>query len=207
MNMYNNKLLYKIDKNTGIDEFGIDHSDFSLHDELMYNFSVSKKKEYEKELKKLFNNQNNFYHLNNISLPLKNLGINISKDIKDKMNKAVAQVKYTSKALEEIIGAISDLNRNYWDMKRDNTIGGDDYFHCKANYDATSRGFWGEKTAEILGNLKEDIDYFDNQWRKGLTKEEASLDRKHDKRVNEIGRQRKKAVYILTPEKLATPSG
>ena len=67
--------------------------------------------------------------------------------------------------------------------------------------------FGVKKTAEILGNLKEDIDYFDNQWRKGLTKEEASLDRKHDKRVNEIGRQRKKAVYILTPEKLATPSG
>ena len=36
--------------------------------------------------------------------------------------------------LKETILAVQDLNRNYWDMKRDNTVKGDDYFHCKANY-------------------------------------------------------------------------
>ena len=30
-------------------------------------------------------------------------------------------------------------------MKDDNTIGADDYFHCKANYEAASRGKYGEK--------------------------------------------------------------
>ena len=31
------------------------------------------------------------------------------------------------------IGAIYDLGKNYLDMKQDNTIGADDYFHCKSN--------------------------------------------------------------------------
>ena len=56
--------------------------------------------------------------------------------------------------LKEVAQAVRDLNRNYWDMRRDNTVGGDDYFHCKANYEATSRGSIGEKVAEKLGNAK-----------------------------------------------------
>ena len=41
--------------------------------------------------------------------------------------------------LKQVAEALRDMNRNYWDMKRDNTINADDYFHCKANYEATSR--------------------------------------------------------------------
>lgn len=37
--------LYKIDEDTQIDEFGVDHSKFSLRDELEYNFMRAKEKE------------------------------------------------------------------------------------------------------------------------------------------------------------------
>lgn len=68
---------------------------------------------------------------------------------------------------------------------------GDDYFHCKANYEAASRGYIGAKTAELLEDAKENYwDYWDNQFRKGLTRSQADLDKRHDKRVNKIGRQR-----------------
>ncbi|MBQ8751046.1 MAG: hypothetical protein IJZ30_05375 [Alphaproteobacteria bacterium] len=95
--------------------------------------------------------------------------------------------------LKEAAQAVRDLNRNYWDMRRDNTVGGDDYFHCKANYEATSRGHIGEKVAERLGNAKENFDYYYNQAWKGLSKQEAHKDRIHDRTVNKTGRQREKS--------------
>lgn len=97
------------------------------------------------------------------------------------------------KKLKEASLAISDLSRNYFDMKKDNTIGGDDYFHCKANYEATSRGITGEKIAKKLSDLKEDFDYYYNQAHKGLSKKQAQKDRIHDKSINKVGRQRAKS--------------
>ena len=91
--------------------------------------------------------------------------------------------------VRQAVGAIKDMNRNYWDMKRDNTIGNDDYFHCKANYEAAERGDLGRSIAQWLGDKKEDFDYYKNQLR-GLSALEASLDRIHDRNVNKIGRQR-----------------
>lgn len=45
--------------------------------------------------------------------------------------------------------------------------------------------------ALLLGDAKENHwDYWDNQFRKGLTETEAYLDKIHDKKVNEMGRQR-----------------
>ena len=91
--------------------------------------------------------------------------------------------------VRQAVGAIKDMNRNYWDMKRDNTIGNDDYFHCKANYEAADRGDLGRSIAQWLGDKKEDFDYYKNQLR-GLSALEASLDIIHDRNVNKIGRQR-----------------
>lgn len=91
--------------------------------------------------------------------------------------------------VRQAVGAIKDMNRNYWDMKRDNTIGNDDYFHYKANYEAADRGDLGRSIAQWLGDKKEDFDYYKNQLR-GLSALEASLDRIHDRNVNKIGRQR-----------------
>ena len=93
------------------------------------------------------------------------------------------------KPIKQIFGAIGDMTQNYFDMKRDNTIGNDDYFHCKANYEAANRGDIGRSIAKWLGNKKEDFDYYKNQFR-GLTPLKASIDKIHDKNVNEIGRQR-----------------
>lgn len=134
--------MYKINEKTGIDEFGIDYSNFSLRDELEYNMMRAKQ-----------------------SMP--------------KQQNVVRQA----------VGAIKDMNRNYWDMKRDNTIGNDDYFHCKANYEAADRGDLGRLIAQWLGDKKEDFDYYKNQLR-GSSALEASLDRIHDRNVNKIDRQR-----------------
>lgn len=46
-------------------------------------------------------------------------------------------------------GALSDMYKNYKYMRKDNVIGNDDYFHCKANFEATQRGKWGEKNCRI----------------------------------------------------------
>ena len=61
--------------------------------------------------------------------------------------------------LRQVAQAVRDMNRNYWDMRRDNTIGADDYFHCKANFEATQRGPVGERVAEKLGDTKENFDF------------------------------------------------
>jgi hypothetical protein len=45
--------------------------------------------------------------------------------------------------------------RNYRDMRAVNTIGADKYFHCKANFEATSYGPGGKFFAEHFSNLRE----------------------------------------------------
>ena len=50
--------LYKIDENTLIDEYGVCHKDFSLRDEVEYNFMSAKEKEMQQSL--LSNSYNNF---------------------------------------------------------------------------------------------------------------------------------------------------
>jgi hypothetical protein len=59
--------------------------------------------------------------------------------------------------VRQIVGAVADMTRNYFDMKRDNTVGADDYFHCKANYEAANHGPWGKLTAQIVGDTKKDL--------------------------------------------------
>ncbi|WP_210036556.1 RHS repeat-associated core domain-containing protein [Methylocaldum gracile] len=54
--------------------------------------------------------------------------------------------------------ATSDFLRNYRDMRDANTIGGDKYFHCKANCEATRRGKYGEATACTISDAREWFD-------------------------------------------------
>ena len=136
------KTLYDIDEKTHVDEFGVAHSDFSLRDEIEYNFM-----------------------------------------------RANQPMPKQQNPVQQMVGAIADMTQNYFDMKRDNTIGNDDYFHCKANYEAADRGNIGRSIAQWIGNKKEDFDYYKNQFR-GLSPLEASIDRIHDRKVNQIGRQR-----------------
>ena len=136
------KTLYDIDEKTHVDEFGVDHSDFSLLNEIEYNFM-----------------------------------------------RANQPMPKQQNPVQQMVGAIADMTQNYFDMKRDNTIGNDDYFHCKANYEAADRGNIGRSIAQWIGNKKEDFDYYKNQFR-GLSPLKASIDRIHDRKVNQIGRQR-----------------
>ena len=108
----------------------------------------------------------------------------------DEISKLYAQILSGEK---QFFDAATDMARNYIDMRIDKTVGGDDYFHCKANYEATDRGKIGEKTAKALGDFKELCDYYRNQYVKGFTKQKAYEDYIHDKHVNEVGRQQAKS--------------
>ena len=55
-------------------------------------------------------------------------------------------------------GAIGDFFRNYQNMRDANTIGGDKYFHCKANCEATKRGKEGERAACVISDTREWVD-------------------------------------------------
>ena len=92
--------------------------------------------------------------------------------------------------LGQLVGAAWDMGSEYFKMKNHNYVGLDDYHHCKANYNAAMNGNLGAIAAKMFGNLKEDVDYFKNIWNKGLTTEEALLDKLHDMSVNQIGIER-----------------
>jgi hypothetical protein len=57
-----------------------------------------------------------------------------------------------------LVAPIKDLSRNYFTMKEKQLDPSDHFFHCKANYEAASRGPYGEAVAEKLGYLKEHFD-------------------------------------------------
>ncbi len=58
----------------------------------------------------------------------------------------------------EEIGASGDFLKNYKDMRDANTIGGDKYFHCKANCEASQRGPSGTDTACTISDIREWVD-------------------------------------------------
>lgn len=196
-----------------IDSYGVDHSGFSTRDELNYQMARQQR---ENQLIKIYNSQginknypqyttnfwgnsaNNNYGFGNSDIEgnvenvIKQLNYptnNLWQKVKNVATIATDTIKHTPEALTEVMGAVSDLSRNYWDMKRDNTVGGDNYFHCKANYEAAQRGKYGTLTAQILGNQKDAIDYFINRGYKGLSYPDALADYWHDKDVNRQGRE------------------
>ena len=58
----------------------------------------------------------------------------------------------------------------------------DNYYHCLGNYNASSRGYYGTKTAEVIGDVRENFDYLKNIVRKG--KMIADIDEQNDRNVN-----------------------
>lgn len=96
-------------------------------------------------------------------------------------------------------GTIKDFCNNYIDMLNANLKSSDDekkeyrttdnYYHCKANYNAAHRGSVGHTTAIILGNAREAADLPYN-FKKGKTWRESWQDRENDLAINRIGRQR-----------------
>lgn len=55
----------------------------------------------------------------------------------------------------QVGGAVGDFLLNYQKMREANTIGGDKYFHCMANCQATRRGPAGESTACTISDVRE----------------------------------------------------
>lgn len=92
--------------------------------------------------------------------------------------------------LPQVIGATIDMTKEYFKMKNHGYKNLDDYYHCKANYNAASRGPGGYNTAKFLGDIKEEFDFYKNKLYKGLSEKEAIIDKQHDLAVNAIGRIR-----------------
>ncbi|WP_459873990.1 hypothetical protein, partial [Endothiovibrio diazotrophicus] len=58
----------------------------------------------------------------------------------------------------DMIGGAGDFLNNYSDMRDANTIGGDKYFHCKANCEAAQRGEGGQDAAQCISDSREWVD-------------------------------------------------
>jgi hypothetical protein len=109
-------------------------------------------------------------------------------------------IDYWVKLLEgasQTAGATKELTKSYFDMRADNTIGNDDYFHCVGNFNAARKGDVASKIAEIVGDTKEVYDYYENQYLKNMSQSNAYDDYINDKGINQIGRQRAKDVVYL----------
>jgi hypothetical protein len=106
----------------------------------------------------------------------------------------MANIIQNQPSLKQIFGSIHDFKKNYYDMRDDETIGGDKYFHCKANFEATRRGKLAEIMATILSDLRELSNARSNQSRKGLTEQQSIEDCAEDQFANKTGRQNAKNV-------------
>ena len=106
--------------------------------------------------------------------------------------KAIPPTFESNNILTQSLGAARDLGENYINMvnanlksSADMTSQGttsDNYYHCLGNYNAASRGDYGDKTAEIIGNARENFDYLKNIVKNG--KMIANLDDQNDRTVN-----------------------
>lgn len=77
-------------------------------------------------------------------------------------------------------GAFEDFVRNRKDMMDDATKNNDKYFHCKANFEATRRGWIGKRAAEKLSNAREVYGKY--------IKHDDDADRIADQQANKYGR-------------------
>ncbi len=98
----------------------------------------------------------------------------------------------TADNIRQIKGAVSDMYKEYKLMKSHGYKYLDDYYHCKANYNATKRGTAGEKTAEIAGDIKESFDYYRNIYYRKMNKQDAGIDYINDISINQLGRNKAK---------------
>lgn len=78
------------------------------------------------------------------------------------------------------VAAAGAFSRNYQDMRAANTIGGDKYFHCKANCEASRMGPAGEQTASAISDLRE--------WSDAKFKGDSPQACRADQAANAIGR-------------------
>lgn len=82
--------------------------------------------------------------------------------------------------------AFGDFWKNYMDMREADTIDADKYFHCKANYEATKRGWEGFAAAVSVSNLREAVDLIVDSPGDGVVP--TVKDVMKDQRANKYGR-------------------
>lgn len=105
--------------------------------------------------------------------------------------RALAQeVRGTQSRVGQIMGANRDFVENYRAMREANTINADAYFHCRANFEASQRGPWGEARAADLSDAREALDR--------LTGDPASAS-EADQRANAFGREMGRTHPHLSP--------
>ena len=68
---------------------------------------------------------------------------------------------YPGKTRSGIKAPYNDMKRNFDTMKNLGLIGGDKFFHCKANYEASKRGTWGDAVSKVISTTKEIKDVFE----------------------------------------------
>ncbi len=108
------------------------------------------------------------------------------------LNNNVPQTIKTN-PLQQIIGGARDMYKEYALMTSHNYKKLDDYYHCKANYNATKRGPCGEVMSQLLGTTKEVLDVPKNIFYKRKSTGESLQDFAHDMSVNQVGRDRAKS--------------
>jgi len=82
--------------------------------------------------------------------------------------------------------AFSAFWKNYKNMRKSNTIGADKYFHCRANYEASEKGWGGFAVAAFLSNMREATDIVKGTFKSGPI--ETAKDVIKDQSVNKYGR-------------------
>ena len=172
---YKSKYGYYIDEDE-IDSYGVDHKNFSIRDELEYQIA-------RQEQENRVSNQHNMSSLmqDNDYFATKDVNINPNwgQKTSEKINEYMQNYDINSnKSDNHIIAPFNDFVRNYRDMRNNNLVGSDGFFHCKANYEAANRGKWGELVGKGLSFGREAY---------GLTTGDTLSDTINDWRANSMG--------------------
>ena len=104
-----------------------------------------------------------------------------------------AHIQDCIRILDTIYKSVEDFIRNFEDMKKANTIGGDKYFHAKANCEAAQRGDIGAFISEGISDFREFTDQFKNTLIKKMTLKESIQDTIEDQKANNYGRNQGKS--------------
>ncbi len=78
---------------------------------------------------------------------------------------------------------------NYFALRDADVIGGDKYFHIKANCESAQKGVIATFMSEVISNLREWVDSYKNVYFKKMTIEASLKDCEEDQKVNKEGRE------------------
>ena len=149
-----------------IDSYGVDHSLFSTRDEIEYQLARAEREnslmqdsnsidssgsytQYGTNFWGTSSDNNYGFGSENISENIENLnwGEKTSHLLTNYLQNQ--RQDYPGKTNTGIVAPFKDMLNNYNEMKNINLVGADNFFHCKANYEASKRGPWGEFVSKV----------------------------------------------------------